>query len=65
VPGRMTSGPHKILNLIDFLWCPTSNLKSCSSRPPKFMKNSEARKETKGNNSPFGLNFKIEMDFEL
>jgi hypothetical protein len=40
-------------------------LKRCSSRPPKFMKNSEARKETKGNNSPFGLNFKIETDFEL
>jgi hypothetical protein len=39
--------------------------KWCSSRHPKFTKISKVTDEIKGNNFPFGSNFKIETNVEL
>jgi hypothetical protein len=62
---RMTSGPRRILNLTDFSSARIQNLKRCFSKAPKFMYNFEVTEEIKGNNFLFGLNFKIEKNFEL
>jgi hypothetical protein len=43
----------------------TSKIEKPQVRTPKIMKSFEEVEETTGNNFPFWLNFKIEMDFEL
>jgi hypothetical protein len=52
-PGRMTCGPHQVLNLNDFSNAQLQNSKRCSSWPLKFMKDSEIAEKINGINVSF------------
>jgi hypothetical protein len=65
-PGRMTSGPCKISDLMDYLHRPTLNFKKVLFPASKiYEKKPEVMEEMKRNNFPFEINSKIETDFEL